>query len=90
MVVLAFAFWGPLIDERAAGEGHGGHANVQSRQALWRGALRMAADRPLTGVGPGWFWIASPAYVTDEVLVLEEPVVHNSYLEVLAELGVPA
>ena len=26
----------------------------------------------------------------DEVIKLEEPVVHNSYLEVLAELGVPA
>lgn len=90
VVVVAFAFWGPLIDERVQAKGTVASANVQSREALWRGALRMAADRPLTGVGPGRFGIASPAYVTDEVLVLEEPVVHNSFLEVLAELGVPA
>jgi putative inorganic carbon (HCO3(-)) transporter len=90
ILVLALAFWRPLIDERVQAKGTVASANVQSRQALWRGALRMAADRPLTGVGPGRFGIASPAYVTDEVLVLKQPVVHNSYLEVLAELGAPA
>jgi putative inorganic carbon (hco3(-)) transporter len=90
ILVLAFTFWRPLIDERVQAKGTVANANVQSREALWRGAFRMAADRPLTGVGPGRYGIASPAYVTDEVLVLEEPVVHNSYLEVLAELGLPA
>ncbi len=90
ILVLGFTFWQPLIEERVQAKGVVANANVQSRQALWNGALRMAADRPLVGVGPGRFGIESPAYVTDEVLVLREPVVHNSYLEVLAELGVPA
>ena len=90
IVMLALFFWGPLIGERVQAKGKVASANVQSREALWRGAIRMAGDRPLTGVGPGRFGIASPAYVTDEVIELKQPVVHNSYLEVLAELGVPA
>ena len=61
--------------------------NVTSRQALWSAALRMAEDRPLTGVGPGRFGIEAPAYVRNNPIVLEKPVVHNSYLQVLAEIG---
>ncbi len=90
ILVLALAFWGPLIGERVQAKGKVATANVQSREALWRGAIRMAGDRPLLGIGPGRFGDASPEYVIDEVIKLEEPVVHNSYLEVLAELGVPA
>ena len=51
------------------------------------GALRMAEDRPLTGVGPGRFRIEARAYVRNNPLVIEKPVAHNSYLQVLAETG---
>ena len=62
--------------------------NVAAREALWTGAVRMAADRPFTGVGPGRFGIESPRYVRNNPIPLgETPVVHNSYLHVLAEIG---
>jgi O-antigen ligase len=49
----------------------------------------MAADRPLLGVGPGRFGVESRNYVRNDPLNIEDPVVHNAYLEVLAEGGVP-
>lgn len=90
IVVLAFTFWGPLIDERVQAKGKVAAENVDSRQALWAAAMRMAGNDPLFGVGPGRFGEASPDYLVDEPIGLEDPVVHNSFLEVLAELGLPA
>ncbi|HYI38448.1 MAG TPA: O-antigen ligase family protein [Thermoleophilaceae bacterium] len=89
-LALAFALWGPLIGERVQAKDKVAAENVQSREALWKGALRMAADRPLVGVGPGRFGDLAPGYVVDQPLVYSQPVVHNSYLEILAELGILA
>ena len=48
----------------------------------------MAADRPLIGVGPGRFGLEAPGYVRNNPIPLgDNPVVHNSYLQVLAEIG---
>jgi O-antigen ligase len=60
-------------------------SNRQRRGAL-RGGLRMVADNPLTGVGLGNFKNALPDYVDLEGSSLA----HNTYLEVAAELGIPA
>jgi putative inorganic carbon (HCO3(-)) transporter len=90
ILALAFTFWAPLIGERVQAKNKIAAANVQSREALWKGALRMASDHPLLGIGPDRFGDAAPDYVTDEPIGLRQPVVHNSYLEVMAELGVPA
>jgi putative inorganic carbon (HCO3(-)) transporter len=86
-VALAFALWAPLLQDRLAGKGRIADANVGSRQALWMGAIRMAADRPVLGVGPGRFGIESRRYVRNSPLAIDRPVVHNSYLHVLAETG---
>lgn len=89
VAALAFALWAPLLHDRLAQKGHIADKNVVARQALWSGALRMAVDRPLTGVGPGRFGIEAPGYVRNNPIVLgSNPVVHNSYLHVLAEIGV--
>ena len=64
--------------------------NIESRKALWRGALEMAADRPILGVGTGLYPERAADYVVDEPFGIVEPVAHNSYLEVLAEGGVLA
>jgi putative inorganic carbon (HCO3(-)) transporter len=85
---IAFALWAPLLHDRLERKGNIADKNVTSRQALWTGALRMAADRPLTGVGPGRFGIEAPTYVRNNPIPLGNPVVHNSYLHVLAEIGV--
>jgi putative inorganic carbon (HCO3(-)) transporter len=86
-VALAFALWAPLLQDRLAGKGRIADANVASRQALWAGAIRMAADRPVLGVGPGRFGVESRRYVRNSPLDIDNPVVHNSYLHVLAETG---
>jgi putative inorganic carbon (hco3(-)) transporter len=65
-------------------------ANVASRQALWSAAVRMSADHPLVGVGPGQFGPRSADYLVDDPLGITNPVAHNSFLEVLAENGVLA
>jgi O-antigen ligase len=88
-LLLAFTLWRPLIDERLAAKSVVAQANVDSRQAYWSAAARMAADHPILGVGPGRFGIEASKYVLNDPINIERPVVHNSYLEVLAEGGVP-
>ena len=87
---LAVAFWGPLISERLTEKGVIANENVASRKALWGGAIHMAADHPLLGVGTGQYGVRAADYVRNEPLGIRRPVAHNSYLEVLAEDGVIA
>ncbi|HSS99918.1 MAG TPA: O-antigen ligase family protein [Terriglobales bacterium] len=66
----------------------GGHAfGDVIRQDLWRSALAMLKDHPLTGVGPGVFGQAFRSYrtVTDDNM----SGAHDWYLNTLAELGIP-
>lgn len=65
------------------------------RADLWQVAWRMAHDHPIVGVGLGNFTDRAPEYVnqpggmTFVDLIVERPrVVHNAYLELLAETGV--
>lgn len=69
-------------------------SGTAGRTDLWRIAWRMVGDKPLTGVGAGNFRTAAPRFllvpgrVRRSDLIVDKPqVVHNSYLEVLAELG---
>ena len=89
VLLLAFTLWRPLIDERLAAKSKVAQANVESREAYWSAALRMAADNPLLGVGPGRYGIESRDYILNDPINITNPVVHNAYLEVLAEGGVP-
>jgi O-antigen ligase len=52
--------------------------------------LRMSADHPLLGVGPNGFAAALPPYVTPEFSRTWLYTVHNTYLLVASERGVPA
>jgi O-antigen ligase len=87
VLALSFALWAPLLQDRLESKERIAGKNVGSRQALWDGAIRMSADRPILGVGPGRFGDEAPAYVRNNPILLEQPVVHNSYLQVLAETG---
>ena len=58
----------------------------QQRRKMLQGGLRMVADHPLTGVGLGNFKTAVPDYVELD----KSQIAHNTYLEVAAELGLPA
>jgi O-antigen ligase len=89
VLALVLTLWRPLVDERLAAKQKVATANVESRKEYWRAAGSMAADHPLLGVGPGRFGIEARNYVRNDPLNIEDPVVHNAYLEVLAEGGVP-
>lgn len=90
VLVSAFALFPVLLDERLDSKSAIADQNVQSRQAFWEAALRMAADHPALGVGPGRFGAESADYIRDNPLVLPDPVAHQAYLEILAESGLPA
>lgn len=64
--------------------------NVRDRLTLWRAALAMAADRPITGVGVGTFRLnyrdRYKGPLTWEYAAVHA---HNLYLHILAELGLP-
>jgi O-antigen ligase len=64
------------------------------RSDLWTVAVREFDAHPLVGVGGGNFVVAKASYATDDVnltrldRVVDDPVVtHNTFLEILAELG---
>ena len=87
IAVLAFAAWGPAIHDRLENKQQIASSNVESRRALWTGALRMWADRPVTGVGPGRYAVEADRYVRNDPLAIRDPVVHNTYLQAVAETG---
>jgi O-antigen ligase len=67
------------------------------RSDLWKLGLRMVRSHPVTGVGVGNFQAVSADYVLQpgtleraELVFSEAPkVTHNTYLEIMAELGLP-
>ena len=61
-------------------------ASNRQRLAELKGGLRMVAENPLTGVGLGNFKAELPKYVQVE----QSNIAHNTYLELAAELGLPA
>lgn len=65
------------------------------RTDLWAVALEIIGDHVVLGVGAGNFQIVEPAYATGTIslssvnFIVDTPkVAHNTYLEVLAELGI--
>jgi putative inorganic carbon (HCO3(-)) transporter len=68
--------------------------NVSGRESLWSVAGSIAKDHPIFGVGAGNFVVSEPAYAATDLnlpradLVVKAYPVHNSYLQVLAEIGV--
>jgi O-antigen ligase len=65
---------------------HIGEVTVNRRVSMFRGAMHLFADHPITGVGLGALVAAYPRYETvyDGKLVDH---VHNDYIEMLAETG---
>jgi O-antigen ligase len=67
--------------------------NVSGRESLWTVATEIAKDNPILGVGAGNFVIVEPSYAASSInlpradLVVRPELVHNSYLQVLVELG---
>jgi len=65
----------------------------QTRLAVWSGGLKMIEDHPIFGVGLDNYRIATQNYVNYGDIPAGETgtrVAHNSYLEIAAEMGLPA
>jgi O-antigen ligase len=57
------------------------------RVGLWKAGIRMVADHPISGVGPGNFRVALPRYGRGAILGARLGA-HNSYVSVAAEMGI--
>lgn len=91
VVILGLALAAPVIEQRLDSKGNVAVENSDSRLAFWSAAVYMAADHPLTGVGPGRFGEEGmDNYIRGTSQGIDDPVTHSTYLEVLAENGVPA
>jgi O-antigen ligase len=63
-----------------------GFLQMEGRVSLWKDALRLARDYPLTGSGLGTFGIAFRRYQTSAVEFFVDHA-HNDYLEFASETG---
>ena len=61
----------------------------EGRAALWRDTLKLIREHPLTGVGLGCFGVAFTTVQSIQLTYVADHA-HNDYLELAAELGLPA
>jgi putative inorganic carbon (hco3(-)) transporter len=87
VVVAAFTFWASTVEERLTEKNKIAAANTESRAAFWQAAEEMWEDQPVLGIGPGRFPVEAKNYVKNSPIELENPIVHNSYIEILVEAG---
>jgi putative inorganic carbon (HCO3(-)) transporter len=90
VAALAFTLWKPLIDVALHQKGHVASSNTESRKSFWSAAVELGERRPVTGVGPGRFPTEAAPLLKNNPTTLTHPVTHNTYLEILAEEGLPA
>lgn len=93
--VYVAAYAPPQIRDRIAETTKGETRAIEGRTTIWEVGWRMVEDNPVAGVGVGSFQPASAHYVLEpgeaprsDLVVDRPPVAHNTYLHVLAELGV--
>jgi O-antigen ligase len=85
-LVLAGA---PAVRERALRIADPQDDTARDRLAMWRAAIAIAREHPLTGVGPGQVKHVYARYAPPEALRRSTSHVHNTPLQMLAERGVP-
>jgi O-antigen ligase len=73
------------------GNQHSSLIAVRIRAEMVRAGLRMAADAPLFGLGPGQFYRQSGDYASPALLAQYPPArhenAHNNFVQILAEFG---
>ncbi|HTT94700.1 MAG TPA: O-antigen ligase family protein [Solirubrobacterales bacterium] len=87
VIAAAFTFWASTVEQRLTEKNQIAAANSNSRAAFWAAAEEMWEAHPVFGVGPGRFPIEAKNYVKNSPIELENPIVHNSYIEILVEAG---
>lgn len=61
--------------------------NVESRLVAWNGAIQLAAEHPLLGIGPGNYGLYYYDISGNPIGTFALAVSHNAYLDVASELG---
>ena len=97
LAVMGVTYFGAIASPASRGRVTRISAQDSSgRNDLWRVGLAVAADHPAFGVGAGNFTVVSPRYaegpfdIVSVNYVVDTPkVTHNTYLNVLDELGLP-
>jgi len=88
--VVAVQVAGPELSRALREKSFIAASNVDTRELRWQAAARMLADHPVLGVGPGGFRAEYAAASHNAEVDEQTPVAHNMFLEVAAELGLPA
>jgi O-antigen ligase len=83
LIVAAVAIAWPMLPDRHVADPW---LALRIRMGLAAGALAMASDHPVFGVGAGHFYELSALYVHVPNYILRENA-HNNFLQILAELG---
>jgi putative inorganic carbon (hco3(-)) transporter len=91
LAVVGLQTWGSELDPALEGKTAIAQENVDSRLTMWAVAMDQFRESPLLGVGPGNY---SLRYAEHGLPVLGGQVftgvtTHNTYLNILAELGLP-
>ena len=66
-----------------------GDASTSDRIYMWQAGLDMVLDRPVFGQGPGMVLEVYPRYRWPEATHPMQPHLHNNFLQIAAERGVP-
>lgn len=86
--VFALSPGNPWSSRMRAAQYHGEDMSARGRIDAWRTGMNIASERPLTGVGAGAFMIAWPDFAPGDAGPART--IHNTYLQLLSELGLPA
>lgn len=87
LAVVLFA--GPGLERAFQEKSYIAASNVDTRELRWQAAARILTEHPVLGVGPGGFRSLYAAASHNAEIDEQNPVAHNMYLEVAAELGLP-
>jgi O-antigen ligase len=87
LIVLALGISSSRTSQNLKVRENGLGTSVSLRQVYWSGALRMSANHPLLGIGPGRFEAVSPGYLRNTPKLEHKVAVNNTYLGVLSEDG---
>ncbi|HVS12411.1 MAG TPA: O-antigen ligase family protein [Thermoanaerobaculia bacterium] len=91
-LLVVLVLWlapGPVV-ERAASIADLGDESNYDRLCMVYSGLRMIEERPLLGIGPSMVEELYPIYRHPTAPFLERPHLHNAFLHLAAERGVPA
>ncbi len=89
-IVLVFLFSPPAIRNRLKSLGDIKDKTAIERIYMWKSGLRMIRDHPLFGLGPDIIKPAYPRYADPRALKKESGHLHNNFIHIGAERGLPA